>query len=261
MNARPVTPVGILAETLAQLSTRLGAVPGVPQDLTDDLRRAVLLGAGLEQYAAQCTTEESPELASVTARTAAESWDDRGGLEEEMLSGHVEGQLLKFLVHLSGARRVLEVGMFTGYSALAMAEALPADGVVVACEIDARVAALAQECFDAAPDGHKVQVRVAPAADTLTALAAAGERFDLVFLDADKGGYSGYLRTVLETDLLAEGGTVCVDNTLMQGQPWTGRATPNGAAIAEFNQELVDDPTIEQVLLSVRDGLTLLRRV
>lgn len=256
-----MTPVGILVEALAQLRTRLDAVPGVPQDIADDLRRALLLAGGLEHYAARCTTPESSALASVTARTAAESWEHRGVLEAEMLSGHVEGQLLKFLVRLSGARRVLEVGMFTGYSALAMAEALPADGVVVACEIDERVAALAQECFDAAPDGHKVDVRVAPAVDTLAALAAAGERFDLVFLDADKGGYSGYLHAVLDQDLLADGGTVCVDNTLMQGQPWTGRATPNGAAIAEFNQAVADDPRVEQVLLTVRDGLTLLRRV
>lgn len=256
-----MTPVGILAEALAQLQTRLDGVPDLPQEIADDLRRALLLAGGLEHYAARCTTPESSALAAVTALTAAESWDDRGVLEAEMLSGHVEGQLLKFLVHLSGARRVLEVGMFTGYSALAMAEALPADGVVVACEIDERVAALAQGCFDAAPDGYKVDVRVAPAAVTLAALAEAGERFDLIFLDADKGGYSGYLRTVLDQDLLAAGGTACVDNTLMQGQPWTGRATPNGAAIAEFNQAVVDDPRVEQVLLTVRDGLTLLRRV
>ena len=178
-----------------------------------------------------------------------------------MLSGHVEGQALKFLVRLARARRVLEIGMFTGYSALAMAEALPEDGELVACERDPRVAEFAQRCFRESPSGHRIDVRVAPALDTLRELGTAGESFDLVFVDADKGGYAEYVRTVLDTGLLAPDGVICVDNTLMQGQPWlAGSATANGEAIAAFNQGLVDDPRIEQVLLPLRDGLTLIRR-
>ena len=113
-----------------------------------------------------------------------------------MLSGHVEGRVLAMLVHVSRARRVLDIGMFTGYSALAMAEALPDDGGVVACEIDAVVADLARESFAESPDGHKIDVRVGPALGTLRGLA--GERFDLVFLDADKAGYLDYLNAVLD---------------------------------------------------------------
>ena len=176
-----------------------------------------------------------------------------------MLSGHVEGQALKFLVHLARARRVLEIGMFTGYSALAMAEALPDDGVLVACEVDADVAALARECFAAAPGGEKIDVRVAPADDTLAALA--GQVFDLVFIDADKAGYLGYVERILETGLLRDGGVICVDNTLMQGQPWAGESTANGDAITAFNAAIADDPRVEQVLIPLRDGLTLIRRV
>jgi caffeoyl-CoA O-methyltransferase len=261
--ARPVTPVGILAAELAEISARLDATDGVGEDLRARLRRASALAGGLDPYVSACTTPESPALRALAARTAAEDWGDHGSapqLEQEMLSGHVEGQALKLLVHLGRARRVLDVGMFTGYSSLAMAEALPADGTVVACEVDAHVAGIARECFDASPDGHKITVRVAPAADTLAELAAAGERFDLVFLDADKGGYLGYLQQVLDGDLLTEHGVVCVDNTLMQGQPWCG-STPNGDAVAAFNRAVADDPRVEQALLPVRDGLTILRRV
>ena len=178
-----------------------------------------------------------------------------------MLSGHVEGQTLKFLVHLTRARRVLEVGMFTGYSALAMAEALPDDGAVVACEVDAQVAGFAQQCFCESLSGHKIEVKVAPAQITLGQLAAAGETFDLVFVDADKAGYLDYVNQVLDAGLLAQDGVICVDNTLMQGLPYvSGESTPNGVAIAAFNQAVVDDPRVEQVLLPLRDGLTLIRR-
>lgn len=173
-----------------------------------------------------------------------------------MLSGHVEGQLLRRLVRSIRARRVLEVGMFTGYAALALAEALPDNGVVVACEIDETVAEFARSCFAASPSAHKIDVRVGPAAETLATL---DEAFDLVFIDADKAGYTGYLGTILDRRLLASHGLVCVDNTLMQGEPWSAAArSANGDAIAEFNAAVAADPRIEQVLLPVRDGLTLI---
>ena len=177
-----------------------------------------------------------------------------------MLSGHVEGQTLKILVHATRAVRVLEIGMFTGYSALAMAEALPDEGQVTACEIDAGVAAIAEQCFRASASGHKITVRVGPAQRTLAELAQAGQRFDLVFIDADKAGYLGYLTALLEGGLLQPHGLICVDNTLMQGQPWlTGEPTANGAAIAAFNQAVAADPRVEQVVIPLRDGLTLIR--
>ena len=175
-----------------------------------------------------------------------------------MLSGHVEGRFLHFLVKITRARRVLEIGMFTGYSALAMAEALPDDGELVACEVDPVAAAFGRECLAGSPAGHRIRIEVGPAADTLATLV--GQRFDLVFVDADKAGYASYLDTVLDGELLAPGGVVCVDNTLMQGQPWTGERTPNGEAISAFNRSVADDPRVEQVLVPLRDGLTLIRR-
>jgi caffeoyl-CoA O-methyltransferase len=264
---RPVTPVGILAETLARLSREIDVAPAPDPALATELRRASDLAGGLDPYLAACTTSESPALAELARRTQAEDWMGRRqengpALEQEMLSGHVEGQTLKFLVHLARARRVLEVGMFTGYSALAMAEALPDDGEVVACEVDAFVADFARDCFAASPDGDKIAVRVGPASDTLAALAAAGETFDLVFVDADKGGYAAYVDAVLDAGLLAPHGAIVVDNTLMQGEPYVpGERSANGEAIASFNRTVADDPRVEQVLLPLRDGLTLIRRV
>ena len=135
---RPVTPLGILAAELDEVRRGLDHVDGVDPAVLARLERACVLAGGLDPYVTRCTTAESDALAALAARTASEDWSshDGPGLEQEMLSGHVEGQALKMLVHLGRARRVLEVGMFTGYSALAMAEALPSDGVVVACEVD-----------------------------------------------------------------------------------------------------------------------------
>lgn len=257
--ARPVTPTTILAELLADLADR---DPGRDAGWSADLGRARDLAAGLDPYLDDCTTPASAALDALERRTRSEDWEGRDGavpLEQEMLSGHVEGRFLRFLVQMTRARRVLEIGMFTGYSALAMAEALPPDGELVACELDPFAAGIARECFEVSPAGARIDVRVGPAADTLAGLV--GQQFDLVFIDADKAGYAGYVDAVLDTGLLARGGTICVDNTLMQGQPWTGETpTANGSAIAAFNRTIAQDPRVEQVLLPLRDGVTLIRR-
>jgi caffeoyl-CoA O-methyltransferase len=262
---RPVTPVGILADELEALLRRAAANDASDPELVAGLRRARDLAAGLDPYVAASTTPESPELAALDRRTRTQDWAAHTGdlgHEQEMLSGHVEGQVLKFLVHATRARRILEIGLFTGYSALAMAEALPADGELVACEVDRTAAAVAAECLEASEAGAKVRIEVAPAAATLERLGAAGEAFDLVFIDADKAGYLAYLQAVLDSSLLAPGGVVAVDNTLLQGQPYLpGTPTDNGAAIRDFNAAVAADPRVEQVLIPLRDGLTLIRRV
>jgi caffeoyl-CoA O-methyltransferase len=263
---RPVTPTSILAARLDELSRRLDTADGVTPELRAELRAVTELAGGLDPYLTACTTPESPALRRLAERTRAHDWTGPtpgpAPLEQEMLSGHVEGQVLKMLVHATRAWRVLEIGMFTGYSALAMAEALPPDGRVVACEIDPDVAGFARAAFADSPHGHKVVVEVGPARRTLDALVAAGEVFDLVFIDADKAGYLGYLDAVLELGLLTEHALVCVDNTLMQGLPWTsGEQTANAGAIAEFNAAVAADPRVEQVVVPLRDGLTLIRAV
>ncbi len=262
---RPVTPSTILAEELSELCRLLDAADADPT-VRDRLYRARDLAAGLDPYLAQCTTPESAALADLARRTREINWDAEpsgGRLEQEMLSGHVEGQLLKFLVHLAGAHRVLEIGMFTGYSALAMAEAVPDDGTVVACEVDPGAARYARECFDASPVGHKITIELAPALDTLRRMENAGAAaFDFVFIDADKAGYLNYVEFLIESTLLTPRAVIAVDNTLMQGEPYKqdGTRTENGAAIATFNAALTYDPRVEQVLLPLRDGVTLIRR-
>ncbi len=263
---RPVTPVAILASLLQDVQTRLEAT-GADPSLRADLRRATALAAGLDPYLAACTTPESPALARLAGRTAAQDWDalgDRsrpGALEQEMLSGHVEGQLLKLLIRLSGARRALDVGTFTGYSALAMAEALPPGGQVVTCEVDERVAAIARQAFQHAPHGDRIALRLGPALDSLHALADEGATFDLAFLDADKGGYVEHLQVLLDRGLIGPGGLICADNTLLQGQAYLADdRSAAGEAIARFNRAVAADPRVEQVLLPLRDGVTLIWR-
>lgn len=272
MAPRPVTPVGIVAARLERAEERLVAA-GVADDLLVELRAARRVAEGLEPYVECHTSPESAALAGLGRLTAATDWaagntDGGPALEQEMLSGHVEGAFLAFLVRATGARRVLEVGMFTGYAALAMAEALPVpsssisgeDCEVVALELDPRAVAVAREGFAASPAGARIRVVEGPASESLRRLAETGERFDLVFVDADKGGYAGYLDQLLAGDLLAPGAVVAVDNTLLQGEPWAVEPSVNGAAVAAFNAHVAADPGWERVLVPLRDGVTLLRR-
>ncbi|KYH43523.1 SAM-dependent methyltransferase [Branchiibius sp. NY16-3462-2] len=259
-----MTPVGLLAQ---QLDDLVVVAQHESPDLVDRLTRARDLAEGLDGYVERSTTAATPELRDLAARTAAHDWnqhrDDGGhpGLEQEMLSGHVEGQFLRMLTAATRARRVLEIGMFTGYSALAMAQALPSGGLLVACEIDPGASEFARTAFDRAGLADRLDIRIGPAEHTLAHLADDGATFDLVFIDADKAGYHGYLDAVLDLGLLADGGLVVVDNTLMQGLPWTAPgSTPNAAAIEKFNEFVAADERVEQVLLPVRDGITLIRR-
>lgn len=266
---RPVAPLGIIAEKLATLLQDARAMPGIDPAFVRTIEEAERLAHGLEPYIATSTTPESPALAHLVRDTNAEDWSSRFAsaetsvaLEREMLSGHVEGQFLKILIHAMRAKRVLEIGVFTGYSALAMAEALPADGTLVACELDPYAARFAERAFARSEHGAKIRVVVGDALASIGRLAEAGDSFDLIFIDADKGNYHAYFQLAMETSLLRANGLICVDNTLMQGQPYLpGEPTPNGRAIAAFNRLVSEDPRVEQVLLPLRDGLTLIRRV
>jgi caffeoyl-CoA O-methyltransferase len=266
--ARPVTPLGILVQQLEQISQRV-KTESVSEEFKTSLKQAYHLAAGLDPYLENCTTAESAALAKLTERTQKEDWSKRfddgetvRALEQEMLSGHLEGQLLKMLVSISKSKRVLEIGLFTGYSALAIAEALPDDGYIIACEVDEYVSEFARKCFAESEDGKKIEVRVAPAIETMQQLVKDGEIFDLAFIDADKGGYIDYLNLLLDSNLLAPDGFICVDNTLMQGQPYLpeDQRQENGRAIARFNRFVTEDPRVEQVMIPIRDGLTIIKR-
>ena len=263
-----MSPNTIIAAKLTELVQQAASLPALDKAFLHSLRDIEQLANGLEPYLASCTTPESGDLRQLVSETQSTDWASRYEtgqttvkLESEMLSGHVEGQFLKMLTSMLGATRVLEIGLFTGYSALAMAEALPEHGQLVACELDAFAAEFACAQFSRARHGHKIKVEVGPAAVTVQRLCDENESFDLIFIDADKAGYETYFELALKSTLLAPNGLICVDNTLMQGLPYlTGQLTVNGLTIAEFNRKVADDPRVVQVMLPLRDGLTLIRR-
>ncbi|MCR4301125.1 MAG: class I SAM-dependent methyltransferase [Sulfuricaulis sp.] len=174
----------------------------------------------------------------------------------QMLIGPHEGALLSLLVRLTGARRVLEIGTFTGYSALCMAEALPKNGRLVSCEINPERAAIARSFFKRSQYRNKIKIRVGPALETL-ASPPRSTRFDFVFIDADKENYVNYYQAVLPR--LQTGGVIVADNVL-----WSGRVlapkNKTDRAVVKFNKHVRRDPRVECVMLPIRDGVSLIRK-
>ena len=213
---------------------------------------AYIVDDAVEEYATTHTTPPAEHLRALASETR-ETLDS-----PQMLTGDVQGRLLEFLIFLAQPRLVLEIGTFSGYSALAMAGALPAGGHIVTCEIDDRHADVAERHIAAAGEARRIEVRRGPALATIATLDGP---FDLVFIDADKGGYLGYYEAVLPK--LSERGLIIVDNVL-----WSGRvASPAGTedsdqtvALRAFNEHLSADERVVIVMLTVRDGIMLVRR-
>ena len=173
-----------------------------------------------------------------------------------MLVGQLEAAFLKVMIQALRARRVLEIGTFTGYSALAMAEALPDEGKIITCEVDRDAASMAHTFWDRSPHGKKIEVRIGPALETLATLAGP---FDVIFIDADKINYAGYYRRGLE--LLSPQGVILIDNVLWSGEVLkTGSQDPSTVAIQELNRTVASDPRVTAVLLTLRDGLFMITR-
>lgn len=174
----------------------------------------------------------------------------------QMLIGPHEGALLALLVRLTGARRALEIGTFTGYSALCMAEALPAKGKLTTCEIKPEHVDIARSFFARSPHGHKIKLRLGPALETLAGLSVSAS-FDFVFLDADKESYVNYYEAVLPR--LRPGGLIVADNVL-----WSGRVLApkqkTDRAVAKFNKHVRRDARVECVMLPIRDGVSVIRK-
>lgn len=217
-------------------------------------RAPFYLSDELAAYVATHHDPDEPVVADLVAETA-----ELSAANMQVASG--QARLLGMLVAAIGATRVLEVGTFTGLSALRMARALPADGHLVACDVSEEWTAIARRYWERAGVADRITLRLGPAAETLTALAAEGAGpFDLAFVDADKEGYRAYVDAI--HPLLRTDGLVLVDNTL-----WSGRITddPAGAdgatrALQAFNDVVVADERFETVLVPAYDGLTLLRR-
>jgi caffeoyl-CoA O-methyltransferase len=209
-----------------------------------------LVSADIDAYAQAHSMPESDLCRALREET------QRRMESPQMIVGPLQGAFLKIMVQLVQATSVLEVGMFTGYSALCFAEALPADGTVLTCEIDEQSASLARRYFARSPVGKKIEVRMGPALDTMRYLKGP---FDLIFIDADKINYVNYYRRAL--DLLSPQGVMLIDNVLWDGdvlkQPPPDDKT---AAIQELNRTVASDPRVSAVLITIRDGVLIVKR-
>jgi caffeoyl-CoA O-methyltransferase len=204
----------------------------------------------IDRYAEEHTTPPTELLAALAEET-------RGSLRlPQMLTGTVEGRLLEMLVWVSSARRVLELGTYSGYSALSMAAALPSGGHIDTCEIEERHAEVARRYIGQSPYADRITVHLGPALETIDRLE--GE-FDFVFIDADKENYVNYYEAVLPR--LAERGLIAADNTLWSGRVLDESDTCEGTrAIKDFNEHVRADARVVSVMLTIRDGVTLIRR-
>jgi caffeoyl-CoA O-methyltransferase len=213
---------------------------------------AYIVDDAVEEYAAAHTTPPAEHLRALAQET-------RDTLESpQMLTGDVEGRFLEFLVFLARPRLVLEIGTFSGYSALSMAGALGPNARIVTCELLDGHADVAERHIAAAGLADRIEVRRGPALDTIATLDGP---FDLVFVDADKPGYLGYYEAVLPK--LSERGLVVVDNVLWSGrvaQPPSDEDTESTIALRELNDHVTADARVVNVTLTVRDGIMLVRR-
>ena len=203
----------------------------------------------IEQYAEAHTTPPSELLRRLSEETKAT-------LERpQMLTGTIEGRLLEFLVFATQAQRVLELGTYSGYSAVSMAAALPESGHIHTCEVDEQHAAVAQRYIDEAGYTDRVTIHLGPALETIARLDGD---FDFVFIDADKENYSAYYEALLPR--LSARGLMAIDNTLWSGRVLAPDDDASTGALVELNDHIAADDRVVAVQLTVRDGVTLVRR-
>ena len=207
----------------------------------------------LYRYLLEQSLREHPEQTALREATAAHP-------HAGMQIGPEQGQLMALLVKLIGARRTIEIGVFTGYSALTVALALPDDGKVLACDISDDYTRVARPFWERAGVAHKIDLQLAPARATLAARLAAGEaeRYDFAFIDADKTGYDAYYEACLQ--LVRRGGLIAIDNTLWSGKVAQPSHDEDTVALQALNAKLHGDERIDLSLLPIGDGLTLARR-
>ena len=209
-----------------------------------------MIDARIERYAEEHTTPP-PELFERLAAETHAKYDD-----PQMMVGPLEGAFLAFAVHLKQPRRVLEIGTFTGWSSIAMASALPPGGTIVSCDLNEETTAVARRYAEEAGVADRIDYRLGPALELITQLDGP---FDLVFIDAWKQDYVAYYEAVLP--LLADDGVILADNTLADGRVFESTDSSSYvAAIVRFNDHVRADPRVECVLLTIRDGVTLIRK-
>ena len=215
------------------------------------MARGLFFSEEISDYLLSVSLREPPILRRLREETASHP-------QARFQVSPEQGQFMALVIQMLGARRTLEVGVFTGYSSLAVALALPPDGQIVACDINEQFTFVARRYWREAGVDHMIDLRIRPAMETLTELLARGERgrFDFAFLDADKTSYEGYYECALE--LLRPGGLIMVDNVL-----WSGRVidpsdqTPDTVALRAFNKKLLADSRVTLSMIPLGDGVTL----
>ena len=206
----------------------------------------------LEKYVHAHSSPEDPLLTELDRQTHLRVLNPR------MVSGHIQGKLLELLVKMMRPRNILEIGTFTGYSALCMAAGLDDGGVVDTCEVDDELEPLAQSFFDRSPHGCKIRMHIGSALEIAPLL---GKRFDMVFIDGDKREYPDYYRMLMDGGLLHSGSIMLADNILWYGkvvQP-VQHNDRHTQALLEFNRMVAEDERVESVILPLRDGINIIR--
>jgi|TARA_R110002050_G_scaffold72766_3_gene156739 caffeoyl-CoA O-methyltransferase len=208
-----------------------------------------LVNEAVEDYAFQSTTPEPALLQELIDETNKNmGWPQK-------LSGRLVGRTLKLLAQLHQPKNVLEIGMFTGYSALSIAEGMPDDGKIICCETNPRAIEFAQTFFDRSPHGHKIEAIFGKALDTLETLDMT---LDFTFIDADKRNYLNYYHKVLE--MTRPGGLIVLDNMLWSGKVLQPESDIDDVLV-DLNKEIATDPNVENLFLTVRDGINVVRKI
>jgi caffeoyl-CoA O-methyltransferase len=216
-------------------------------------RRTLTLDETLIEYLYANSLREHPQQSALREATRAHK-------QAGMQISPEQGQLMALLIRLIGARRAIEIGVFTGYSALTVALALPADGYLLACDISDEYTRVGRPYWERAGVAHKIDLVLAPAVQTLDARLAAGEagRYDFAFIDADKSGYDAYYECCLQ--LVRAGGLIAIDNVLWSGAVARPAQSDDTRALQALNAKLHHDERIDLALLPIGDGLTLARK-
>lgn len=211
----------------------------------------------LDKYIAAHTTAEDPLLAELARETNLRV------IQPRMISGHTQGKFLEMLVRMSHARRILEIGTFTGYSALCMAAGLGEDGVIHTVEVDDELETIAKSFFERSPHAKKIRQHIGSALDIASMI---GEMFDFVFMDGDKREYPDYYRMLMgdapfSKPLVKSGSVILADNIIWYGKvaQQVRHNDKHTAAILEFNDMVVNDERVECVIIPLRDGINMIR--
>jgi caffeoyl-CoA O-methyltransferase len=209
-----------------------------------------IINEGLQSYSEKHTSEENDLLKAINRNTHANVMRPR------MLSGHLQGRVLSMISHMLRPSRILEIGTYTGYSALCLAEGLQDDGKLITIDINEELEELVKRSFAASPLRTKLDFRIGDARQIIPGLH---ETFDLVFIDADKESYYTYFELVLEK--VRPGGIILADNVLWSGKVLDAKPDKDTVAITEFNRRIQQDQRVENVLLPIRDGIMMIRKL